>query len=201
LCGFTQPSIFESIGQSMNMETNSADRYLFFLVLAVVGFLSLLTIHIAAFAGVTPPSVILKFVFVGLFVVWLPAIFVSNRLSREYKQNDFWRATLRGCPKWMRTALWVIWGYGSLGTFLLPLLLGRNVDSYGSSTQGASGFVMAFYATAVCILIQLRGRKNLTATGAALMGITFRRWPNSVRNAARLSRIIQIRSNSASFAD
>jgi hypothetical protein len=152
LCGFTQPSIFESIGQSMNMETNSADRYLFFLVLAVVGFLSLLTIHIAAFAGVTPPSVILKFVFVGLFVVWLPAIFVSNRLSREYKQNDFWRATLRGCPKWMRTALWVIWGYGSLGTFLLPLLLGRNVDSYGSSTQGASGFVMAFYATAVCIL-------------------------------------------------
>jgi hypothetical protein len=124
----------------------------FFMVLAVVGFLSLLTVHIAAFAGVTPPSVILKFVFVGLFVVWLPTVFVSNRLSKEYKQNDFWRATLRGCPKWMRTALWGIWGYGSLGTFLLPLLSGRNVDSYASSLQGMTGFVLIFYATAVGVL-------------------------------------------------
>lgn len=123
----------------------------FFLVPAVVGFLTLLAIHIAVFAGMTPPSVIDKFVFVGLFVVWLPAVLVSKRLSKEYKQSDLWRATLCGCPQWMRTALWSIWGYGVLGTFLFPLLLGRNVDSYAGSLQGVSGFLMGFYAMAVCI--------------------------------------------------
>jgi hypothetical protein len=124
----------------------------FFLVLAVAGFLGMLAIHIAALAGVTVPSVVLKVVFPGLFVVWLPTILVSNRLSKEYKQNHLWRATLRGCPKWMQTALWVVCGYGFLGTFLLPLFFGRNVDSYGGSTAGMSGFVIAFYAMAMCVL-------------------------------------------------
>lgn len=125
---------------------------LFFLVLAVVGFLCMLMIHIAALAGTMAPVVMLKFVFPGLFVVWLPTVLVSSRLSKEYKQNDFWRAALRGCPKWMRTALWVVWGYGILGTFLFPLLLGGNIDAYGGSIQGMSGFVMTFYATAVGVL-------------------------------------------------
>ncbi|HEY7404314.1 MAG TPA: hypothetical protein VIB39_12385 [Candidatus Angelobacter sp.] len=124
----------------------------FFLVLAVAGFLGTLTIHIAAFAGVTGPLIYLKFIVPGLFVVWLPTILVSNHLSKEFKQNDYWRAALRGCPKWMRTGFWVIWGYGILGTFLLPLLLGKSVDSHASSVQGMSGFLMAFYAAAVCVL-------------------------------------------------
>ena len=124
----------------------------FFLVLAVAGFLGILMIHIAAFAGVTAPSIILKVVMAGLFVVWVPAIFASNHLSKEFKQDHLWRATLRGCPKWMQTALWVVWGYGFLGTLLLPLLFGRNVDSYVTSAVGMSGAMMAFYATAVCTL-------------------------------------------------
>ena len=123
-----------------------------FLVLAVAGFFGIFTIHIGALAGGTVPSVILKVVIAGLFVVWVPATFVSSHLSKEFKQDHLWRATLRGCPKWMQTALWVVCGYGFLGTFLLPLLFGKNVDSYGSSTAGMSGFLMAFYATAVCVL-------------------------------------------------
>jgi nitrate/nitrite transporter NarK len=124
----------------------------FFLILAVAGFLGILMIHIAALAGITAPSAVLKVVIPGLFIVWVPMIFVSNHLSKEFKQNHLWRATLRGCPKWMQTALWAVCGYGFLGTFLLPLLFGRNVDSYGSSTAGMSGFMMAFYAMAVCVL-------------------------------------------------
>jgi nitrate/nitrite transporter NarK len=124
----------------------------FFLVLAVTGFLGILTIHIAALAGVTAPSVILKVVIPGLFFVWVPAIFVSSHLSKEFKQDHLWRATLRGCPKWMQTALWVISGYGFLGTFLFPLLFGGNIDAYGGSVKGMSGFMMAFYAMAVCVL-------------------------------------------------
>ena len=114
--------------------------------------MGIFTIHIAALAGATVPSVILKVVIPGLFVVWVPAIFASNHLSKEFKQDHFWRATLRGCPKWMQTAFGVVCVYGFLGTFLLPLLLGKNVDAYASSTAGMSGFMMAFYAMAVCVL-------------------------------------------------
>lgn len=124
----------------------------FFLVPAVAGFLGVLGIHMAALAGATVPPAILKVVFPGLFVIWVPATLISSHLSKEFKENHLWRATLRGCPKWMRTALWVVCGYGFLGTFLLPLLFGKNVDLYGSSTAGMSGFMMAFYAMAVCVL-------------------------------------------------
>ena len=124
----------------------------FFLVLAVGGFLGILTIHVAALAGLTAPSVILKVVIAGVFVVWVPATLVSSHLSKEFKQNHLWRATLRGCPKWMQTALWGVCGYGFLGTFLLPLLLGENIDAYGGSMKGMSGFMMTFYAMAVCVL-------------------------------------------------
>lgn len=124
----------------------------FFLVLAAAGFLALLTIHITALAGATVPSAILKVVIPGLFVVWVPAILVLNRSTKEFKNNDYWRAALRACPKWMRTAFGVITVYGFVGTFLFPLLLGENVDAYGGSVKGMSGFMMAFYAMPVCTL-------------------------------------------------
>jgi hypothetical protein len=42
----------------------------------------------------------------GVFAVFLPTIFVMNRLTRDFKQKDLWRAALRGCPRWMyRTVL------------------------------------------------------------------------------------------------
>jgi hypothetical protein len=173
----------------------------FFLVLAVVGFFTILAIHISAFAGVIRPSIIEKFGFVGLFAVWLPAVLVSSRLSKEYKQNDFWRATLRGCPKWMRTALWVIWGYGSLGTFLLPLLLGRNVDSYASSIQGVSGFVMAFYATAVCILYSATCAEEFDRNRHCPNGHHVSPVAKFCEECGSPITDHQIRSNSDSFAD
>ena len=124
----------------------------FVLGLAAAGFLALLTIHIAALAGITAPSVILKVIVPGLFVVWVPTILVLNRSTKEFKNNDYWRAALRACPKWMRIAFSVITVYGFVGTFLVPLLLGENVDAYGGSAKGMSGFMMAFYAITVCVL-------------------------------------------------
>jgi hypothetical protein len=65
-----------------------------------------------------------RFLFPGIFLVWLPTIFLSNSLTRDFKQRDFWKATLRGCPKWMQTSLGVLWGYGFFAAFLLPFFEG-----------------------------------------------------------------------------
>jgi hypothetical protein len=83
-----------------------------FLALSAIGFVTLLAIHVASLFGVTYPfERLFGIVAPGIFVVALPTIFVMNRLTRDSKQKDIWRAALRGCPAWMRRAVWTIFGY------------------------------------------------------------------------------------------
>jgi hypothetical protein len=44
----------------------------------------------------------------GLFIVWLPTVLLMNRMTRDFKQKDVWRAALRGCPKWMQRLVYVL---------------------------------------------------------------------------------------------
>jgi len=124
-----------------------------FLFLATAGLAIDVVIHLAAFTG----STILfdqlgKYIFPGIFVVWLPAIFAMNRLAREFKQRDIWRAALRGCPKWMRMALWTVFGYGWASLFVLPILYGEGIDSGPNSARAMSAIALTFYAVAACVL-------------------------------------------------
>jgi hypothetical protein len=59
-----------------------------------------------------------RFLFPGIFVVWLPTILFTNLLTRDFKQKDLWKAGLRGCPAWMRTAQWAVWGLRSWRSLL-----------------------------------------------------------------------------------
>jgi hypothetical protein len=87
-----------------------------FLALAIGGSVAMLAVHVASLLGVTYPlDHLLKFLGPGVFVVFLPTVFVMNRLSRDFKQKDIWLAALRGCLQWMRRAVWIIFGYAWLG--------------------------------------------------------------------------------------
>ena len=124
-----------------------------FLFLATAGLAIDVVIHLAALAGSTALFDLLgKYIFLGIFVVWLPAIFAMNRLAREFKQKDIWRAALRGCPKWMRMAMWTVFGYAWVGFFVLPLLYGGSSNSHPNSARLMSGAVLMFYAVATCVL-------------------------------------------------
>ncbi len=69
------------------------------LVVALVGLLCAAVIHISTLAGTAALfGNSLRFLGPTLFVVWVPAILVMNRLTRDFKQKDLWRAALRGCP-------------------------------------------------------------------------------------------------------
>jgi hypothetical protein len=60
-----------------------------FLALSAVGFVALLAIHVASLFGATYPfEHFLRFLGPGIFVVFLPTIFVMNRLTRDFKQKD-----------------------------------------------------------------------------------------------------------------
>ena len=123
------------------------------LVVAAVGFVALFAIHVAALFGVTYPFE--RFIGLfgpGLFVVFVPMIFVMNRLTRDFKQKDIWRAALRGCPAWMRRAVWVIGGYAWLGFFLLPVLYGGGMEAPSNKARVMSAGLMIFYLIPFAVL-------------------------------------------------
>ncbi len=71
-----------------------------FLVLSAIGFAVMLVVHVAALFGVTAPFANgLRYLGPGVFVLAVPMILVMNRLTRDSKQKDTWRAALRGCPQ------------------------------------------------------------------------------------------------------
>jgi hypothetical protein len=124
-----------------------------FFALAVIGFVAMLLVHVSSLFGVTSPfDHFLKFLGPGVFVVFLPTVLVMNQLSRDFKQKDIWRAALRGCPQWMRRAVWVIFGYGWIGFFALPLLFGGGMDAAANKARSMSATLLIFYVIPVAIL-------------------------------------------------
>lgn len=142
-----------------------------FLVLSAAGFAALLIIHLASLFGVAYPFERLAGILgPGIFVVFLPTISVMNRLTRDFKQKDIWRAALRGCPTWMRRAVWTICGYSWLGFFLLPLIFGGGMDSATNKARVGSGALMAFYLIPFAVLYSATKTEALDESRRCLNG-------------------------------
>jgi len=124
-----------------------------FLALAAVGFVAMLAIHVESLLGATYLfDHFLRILVPGVFVVFLPTVLVMNRLTRDFKQRDIWRAALRGCPQWMRRTVWVIFGYAWVGFFALPFLYGGGMDSPANKARSMSATLLIFYLIPVAVL-------------------------------------------------
>jgi hypothetical protein len=92
---------------------------------------------------------------IGIFVVWIPAILVSSRTTKDFKQKDFWKAALRGCPPWMKHLTYLFGGYAIIN-FLIFIYLERSGTGHGENDliklRGFSGHWMAFYSAAMSTL-------------------------------------------------
>jgi hypothetical protein len=142
-----------------------------FLALSAIGFVALLAIHVASLFGVTYPfQRFLGILAPGIFVVFLPTIFVMNRLTRDFKQKDLWRAALRGCPTWMRRTVWTVCGYAWLGFFVLPIIFGGGMHSAANGARGASGILMVFYLIPFSVLYSATKTQNLDESRRCLNG-------------------------------
>lgn len=124
-----------------------------FLVIASAGFVAMLVVHISALLGNTYLfDHSLRFLAPGLFIAFLPMIFVMNRLTRDFKQKDVWRAALRGCPQWMYRTVWVIFGYAWVGFFVIPLIYGGGMDSAANKARSMTGVLLVFYLLPAAVL-------------------------------------------------
>ena len=123
-----------------------------FMYVALAGFIASLIAHIAGYIGIEKPFGFDPWpLHVGIFIVWLPAVLVAQRLSRDFPQKDMWKATLRGCPSWMRKGLYVLFGYAFLSFFLF-ITLDSKSGNEASNVRGFSGHWLIFYFAAYAIL-------------------------------------------------
>jgi hypothetical protein len=122
-------------------------------MLTTAGFVVSLLVHGAAWAGVAPPQAAWA-LHIGIFVVWLPTVLVSQRLTRDFKQGDFWTATLRGAPPWAPVALNWLMGYAVVNflLFMVQTGLGGKGDDPALQARGFSGHWMIFYGAAAATL-------------------------------------------------
>lgn len=123
-----------------------------FMYVALTGFIASLVAHIAGYMGIEKPFGFDPWpLHIGIFVVWLPAVLVAQRLSKDFPQKDMWKATLRGCPSWMRNGLYALFGYAFLSFFLF-MALDSTSGNEASTVRGFSGHWLIFYFAAYAIL-------------------------------------------------
>src|SRR4051794_15277912 len=89
---------------------------------AIAGFAASFLVHVLALAGLPSPFGPATWgLHIGIFVVWLPTVLVVQRMAKNVKQADLWKAVLRGCPPWVRTGMYIVGGYAifNFGLFLV----------------------------------------------------------------------------------
>lgn len=123
-----------------------------FLVLAAAGLIASFTIHVLAWVGMRVTGAMS--LHVGLFIVWIPTVLVSTRLTREHAQKDFWKAALRWCPRWASRGMTLLVGYAVLNfaLFLFSSRLRTPTASEAESVRPFSAVWMVFYGAATAVL-------------------------------------------------
>jgi hypothetical protein len=117
--------------------------------LAVAGFLASLLVHLFALVGLASPLGLATWLLhIGIFIVWIPTVLIAQRLSRNAKRTDFWKAILRGCPAWVQSGGYIVFAYALVNFVLFTAQLSaysKNDVPIAVEYRGFSGHWMCFY--------------------------------------------------------
>ena len=121
------------------------------MLLAGAGFLLSAGSHAAALLGQEDPlGGYAWLLHVGIFVVWLPVVFVSRSLTRGTTRWFSWNVALRGAPDWMRYVLYALFVYAFVNFFR-----SQPDGEHGMSPNTLrlfSGHWMLFYGAAFVVM-------------------------------------------------
>jgi hypothetical protein len=138
------------------MRDSSRPLFLSLSAAAALGLALSILSHVATFFGMRGPVGDYAWLLhLGVFVVWLPTVLVSRRLTIGFARKDVWKASLRGCPPWMRHAVCGFFSYAMLNFILFMATVpphGSSLPMTPSVLRGFSGHWMAFYSAASAVL-------------------------------------------------
>jgi hypothetical protein len=116
---------------------------------SLLGFLVSLWVHIGTWMGRTPGAHF-WILHVGIFLVWLPAMFVSQSISK--KQKDFWKILQKDFPPWMRYMAKGFFCYALINfLFCWISIAARREGTEALGWRLSSGHWMLFYLAAMGI--------------------------------------------------
>ena len=132
--------------------------------ISAIGLVVSLWVHLGAVLGkrVAPES-FFWILHIGIFVVWLPAVFTSASIAKNVRPKDVWKVVLKGSTPWMRYMVYVFFAY-AIVNFLLFMTQVPQVSSVRNPPaivwRGFSGHWMVFYSAAFAILYSAAHRKQ-----------------------------------------
>jgi hypothetical protein len=138
---------------------------------AACGLVLSLVEHILSFFGMQfGGNNIFVALHVGIFPLWIPAVFIANKMTGGSTQRkDFWKVVLSGCPPWMKYMTYGFFIYAFVNFAIFTVLSSMHQRVQGASApsadviHGFSGHWMAFYSAGLAILTTAyrRGFQNL----------------------------------------
>jgi hypothetical protein len=128
-----------------------------FIGLAALGLILSVAAHLAAVIGLPIPfGKAVWGLHIGIFVVWLPTVLVGIRFMRGANSKDYWKVALAGCPRWMRTTGYILFGYAILNFIVFFVMTSAHPQPTGDAppevVRGFSGHWMVFYGAAFATL-------------------------------------------------
>jgi hypothetical protein len=127
-----------------------------FIGLSAVGLVLSLWVHVGAVMGRrVAPEPFFWILHLGIFVVWFPVVFITQRRVGKVRRKDFWKVVLKGSPEWMRYVVYGFLGYAVVNFSLFMAQAptgGSGADQPIITWRGFSGHWMAFYSAALAIL-------------------------------------------------
>ena len=135
--------------------------------LAVVsggGLIAAITWHLVVLIGRELPRSVWLVLFVGVFVVWVPAVIALVPLRSKIQELGGLKGTMAmfaGAPLWMSYGALLALGYAVINFILGAGMVGGSVsDDHPAFQRVASGHSIAFYAAAMAILHAAAGRAD-----------------------------------------
>jgi hypothetical protein len=170
----------ESTGFLNSFRSHFSPYLQVFLTLSGIGFAVSLLINIASMMGRRiPPEGFLPILHIGVFVVWIPAVFLVKQKVGYVRGPDVWEKALKGSPDWMRYLLWTVFCYGFisfLGFAVLHSMAG-STDADFSEWRLFSDVWLMFYAAAFALFYaagaEITGSSQCINGHAALRNANF----------------------------
>jgi hypothetical protein len=124
-------------------------------LVSLIGLLLSLWVHIGALFGrKVAPEYFFWGLHAGIFVVWIPAVFIIQKRVGYTRGPDVWKKFFEGAPDGLRSLVYFfgVYAFVNFALFMIQNPMGGEGDM-PAVWRGFSGHWMAFYSAALAIFL------------------------------------------------